>query len=271
MFWKFLQSAGVAGASRSTHSLACSRKLRNHDVTGHVAGALFFVPAADDPQTQDCRRGCQRSQRISHMQIRMKSPLLVVALIVLWAFGAAAQLTVLNSNVPTAFAMTGFLQAAMLKAGGAPNAGGTLTINNITVIVPDNSVIQMPAHALTWAELFDPAQSAPMFNTALPAQATPPINHPAANSAGQPMTGLALSDAPATPAAGTFPGLFPSCEVTVIGNIDTSGASGNPPGSYIAALTAGFAGDCERRGQRWPAWSLQHFASDKWMPCPLVA
>jgi hypothetical protein len=24
--------------------------------------------------------------------------------------------------------------------------------------------------------------------------------------------------------------------VTVIGNIDTSGASGNPPGSYIAAL-----------------------------------
>ena len=61
--------------------------------------------------------------------------------------------------------MTGFLQAATLKPGGAPNAGGTLTVNNITVIVPDNSVIQMPAHALTWAELFDPTQSAPVFDS----------------------------------------------------------------------------------------------------------
>jgi hypothetical protein len=170
------------------------------------------------------------------MQIRAKLPLLAVAIALLSASGAAAQLTVLNSNVPPAFAMTGFLQAATLKPGGAPNAGGTLTVNNITVIVPDNSVIQMPAHALTWAQLFDPAQSAPVFDTALPAQATPPINHPPANAAGQPITGLALSDAPANPTAGTFAGFFPSCEVTVIGNIDARGASGNPPGSYIAAL-----------------------------------
>ena len=170
------------------------------------------------------------------MQIRMKSPLLLVALALLWANGAAAQLTVLNTNVPASFALTGFLQAATLKPGGAPNAGGTLTVNNITVIVPDNSVIQMPAHALTWAELFDPKQSAPVFDSSLPAQATPPINHPANNSIGLPMTGLALSDTPANAAAGIFPGFFPSCEVTVVGNIDTNGASGNPPGSYIAAL-----------------------------------
>jgi len=79
------------------------------------------------------------------MQIRMKSPLLLVGLALLWANGAAAQLTVLNTTVPASFALTGFLQAATLKPGGAPNAGGTLTVNNITVIVPDNSVIQMPA------------------------------------------------------------------------------------------------------------------------------
>ncbi len=91
------------------------------------------------------------------MQIRLISPLLLVALGVAVGPGAAAQLTVLNTNVPAVFAVTGFLQAATLKPGGAPNAGGTLTVNNITVIVPDNSVIQMPAHALTWAELFDPA------------------------------------------------------------------------------------------------------------------
>src|SRR6202047_4209409 len=107
-------------------------------------------------------RGHQIRQGISQMQIRMKSPLLLVALALLWANGAAAQLTVLNTNVPASFALTGFLQAATLKPGGAPNAGGTLTVNNITVIVPDNSVIQMPAHALTWAELFDPKQSAPV-------------------------------------------------------------------------------------------------------------
>ena len=154
----------------------------------------------------------------------------------LWATGASAQLTVLNTNVPAAFALTGFLQAATLKPGGAPNAGGTLTVNNITVIVPDNSVIQMPAHALTWAELFDPAQSAPVFDSALPAQATPPINHPANNSIGQPMTGLALTDTPRMRRPVRFAGFFPSCEVTVVGNIDASGASGNPPGSYIAAL-----------------------------------
>ena len=143
------------------------------------------------------------------MQIRMKSPLLLLALVLLWANGAAAQLTVLNTTVPASFALTGFLQAATLKPGGAPNAGGTLTVNNITVIVPDNSVIQMPAHALTWAELFDPKQSAPVFDSSLPAQATPPINHPANNSIGLPMTGLALSDTPANVAAGTFPGFFP--------------------------------------------------------------
>jgi hypothetical protein len=146
-------------------------------------------------------------------------------------------LTVLNSTVPASFGMTGFIQAATLNPGGAPNAGGTLTINNIMMIVPDNSVIQMPAHALTWAQLFDVDQSAPVFDNTLPAQATPPINHPATNTLGLPMTGLALTDAPSTPpAAGVFPGVFPSCEVNVVGNIDTTGASGSPAGSYIVAL-----------------------------------
>src|SRR3954469_21612337 len=151
------------------------------------------------------------------MQIRMKSPLLVVAVTLLWASGAHAQLTVLNSNVPASFAITGFIQAATLKPGGAPNAGGTLTVNNITMIVPDNSVIQMPATGLTWAEFFDVAQSAPVFDSSIPPPANPPINHPALNSLGAPMSGLALADAPGSPAAaGAFPGFFPSCEVTVI-------------------------------------------------------
>src|SRR5215472_16664034 len=98
------------------------------------------------------------------MRTRLSAALLA-GVAALWADQASAQLSVLNSNVPSSFALTGFLQAATLKPGGAANAGGTLTVNNITVIVPDNSIIQMPAHALTWAELFDPTQSASVFDT----------------------------------------------------------------------------------------------------------
>jgi hypothetical protein len=177
--------------------------------------------------------------------------MIAVALLVTLASTTAvrAQLTVLNGTVPAAFAVGGFIQAATLKPGGAANAGGTLTVNGITMIVPDNSIIQMPAHALTWAELFDVTQSAPVFDTAIPAQTKPPINHPATNTLGLPMTGLALSDAPATaPAAGTFPGMFPSCEVTVIGNIDVQGTTGNPPGSYIAAIIMPVAQDIANAG-----------------------
>lgn len=170
------------------------------------------------------------------MKMFEKWALFMVAFEALGSNVASAQLTVLNSNVPAGFALTGFIQAATLKPGDAANAGGTLTVNNITVIIPDNLIVQMPAHALTWAEMFDPKQSAPIFDNALSAQVTPPINHPALNSLNQPITGLALSDTPATAAAGAFPGFFPSCEITVIGNIDPAGASGNPPGSYIAAL-----------------------------------
>jgi hypothetical protein len=154
-----------------------------------------------------------------------------------WTSTVHAQLTVLNSTVPASFAMSGFIQAATLKPGGASNAGGTLTVNNITMIVPDNSIVQLPASASTWAELFDVSLSAPVFDNALPAQATPPINHPANNALGQPMTGLAMADAPAPgAAAGAFMGFFPSCEVLVVGNIDVKGVTGNPPGSYIVAL-----------------------------------
>jgi len=171
------------------------------------------------------------------MFTQTRRSMIMAAVGLIWTAAAHAQLTVLNSEVPASFAMTGFLQAATLKPGGAANAGGTLTFNNITMVVPDNSVIQMPAHPLTWTQLFDPARSAPAFDTAIPVSPTPPLNHPAANSLGLPMTGLALADAPATaPGVGVFPGVFPSVEVTVEGNIDTKGVTRSPPGSYIVGL-----------------------------------
>ncbi|PYY05083.1 MAG: hypothetical protein DMG69_27940, partial [Acidobacteria bacterium] len=72
---------------------------------------------------------------------------LILAVGLLWATGANAQLTVLNTNVPAGFGEAGYIQAATLNASG----GGTLTINGKTMIVPANSVVQFPANTLAWA------------------------------------------------------------------------------------------------------------------------
>src|SRR3954469_19306951 len=99
--------------------------------------------------------------------------------------------TVVRAQLPmpaaTPFEMTGFIQTATLDAGTDPFRGGTITINNHKVIVPRNTIFQMPATSLTWAELFT--------------QAPAPY--------GPAQTGLALSDTPKP--AFTF-------ELTVQGN-----------------------------------------------------
>jgi len=101
--------------------------------------------------------------------------ILVIALGLVWAGGAYAQVTPLGPpNLPPAnFDVTGFIQDAKLGkqgAGATPASafGGTITINGIKIIVPDNSIVQMPAAAFTWAELFDPAQSSGRHHRAGP-------------------------------------------------------------------------------------------------------
>src|SRR5690242_5793924 len=92
------------------------------------------------------------------------------------------------SPVPPQFDVTGFIQAATLDTTGtvctpAGNdlrlAGGTLTVNDITITVPCNTILQMPATALSWGDLFNPALT--------------PIGTPAGTS------GLALADGPYVP------------------------------------------------------------------------
>ncbi len=121
---------------------------------------------------------------------------------------------------PQAFDIVGFLEDAKLDennvaktCGKTPSdarlAGGTAKINGLLVTIPCNTVVQMPATSLTWADLFYLNPSS-MGGTAL-------------------QTGLALADTqinPTTPDPFNAP--LPSYEVHIQGNIVN--------GRYIAGL-----------------------------------
>jgi hypothetical protein len=124
--------------------------------------------------------------------------------------------------VPPQFDITGFIQEATLDSAGTichasdPRlAGGTLRVNDILVIVPCNTVLQMPAATLTWQELFSLAPrdiGLPLGANGIPTQ-----------------TGLALKDSVTLPLATAYSnGRLPSYEVHVQGNV--------VGGSYIAGL-----------------------------------
>ena len=86
------------------------------------------------------------------------------------------------------FDIVGFLQKATLDSAQAgATAGGRLKVNGHLVTVPDNTIVILPANALTWQELF--------------AQVPPPY--------GPIATGMALADSPAP---------LTTDEVHVIGN-----------------------------------------------------
>src|SRR3954462_5654366 len=53
------------------------------------------------------------------------------------------------------FDIFGFIDAATVtpEADGF-SGGGTITVNGTTIVVPKHTLLQMPAFALTWQELF---------------------------------------------------------------------------------------------------------------------
>ena len=125
---------------------------------------------------------------------------LVVALVTAtgWRADVHAQLPLQPVGSP--FEMTGFIQSATVDNAADPFSGGTITLNNHLVVVPRNTIFQMPATSMTWAELFTHA--------------------PAAYRAlGQ--TGMALNDTPKP---------LTTFEVVVQGN------RVEPAGTYIAGL-----------------------------------
>ena len=135
---------------------------------------------------------------------RLWSTVIALALAALWSQAPVrAQLPLPPATI---FEMTGFIQKATLDDPGDPFSGGTLTMNNHLIVIPRYTIFQMPATALTWAELFTQAPEAYL-----------PHNGTAYQS------GLALTDSPKPDY--TF-------EVSVQGNrvVDSTGDR------YIAAL-----------------------------------
>ena len=138
--------------------------------------------------------------------------------------------------VPPQFDITGFMQEATLDTAGVictpthPRlAGGTVTLNGHKIIIPCNTILQMPAFTLTWADLFRTAGN-PLVPTDIA-----PLNQ----------TGMALNDliglVPAATIPSTQPGLLtaavpgqpysgslPSYEIHVVGNVVSQ--------KYIAGL-----------------------------------
>lgn len=152
---------------------------------------------------------------------------------------AAASAGAQSQTPPTPqFFITGYIQEATLDTSGAictpgndPQTGrpsdrlrgGTMTVNGTRMIVPCNTLLQLPAATMTWGDLFAPGNSLPV-GAYLGAPAVPvPANPIEANV----KTGLALADAP-TP--------FPAFTVSVSGNVVKNPVSGID--EYLIGLIA---------------------------------
>jgi hypothetical protein len=128
---------------------------------------------------------------VPRKNIRKALSALVLATQLLWAGGASAQLP--PAGTPSQFDITGFLSEATLdqNCNKGAHCGGTLTVNGHKVTVPDETIVMLPANALTWQEMF--------------AQAPLPwgLNGTAYNGATQgPTSGMALSDCAVAPSGG---------------------------------------------------------------------
>jgi hypothetical protein len=114
--------------------------------------------------------------------------LILIVLQLVWMGQARAQIP--PAGTASQFDLVGFLQEATVNNVNSLTAGGKLKVNGHVVVVPDNTIVILPANALTWQELFT--------------QAPAPYNTVATG-----MTGMALADSPAPPT---------TYEVHVVGN-----------------------------------------------------
>jgi len=84
-----------------------------------------------------------------------------IAIILILSIGfPITGLTIPPSN-PSQFDVTGTIQSATLDPTCSTNVtcGGTIVVNNQLIIVPKNTILQMPATAITWQQLYTKAPS----------------------------------------------------------------------------------------------------------------
>ena len=159
------------------------------------------------------------------------------------ASAASAQAVAGSVASPTPqFDVTGFIQAATTDNSRCPAIadpllwGGTVKVNGITMIVPCNTIIQMPANTVSWAMLFPQAGVSGEVGVTPVGTSTAGLNGiPGGPAAGT--TGLALADAnPAVPGSGPFP----SFDIRVIGNVVSlpNPVTGALESQYVVGLIA---------------------------------
>ena len=96
------------------------------------------------------------------MRSRPGRTLLLIIGLLAWAgVGTRAQLPIVQAVSP--FDIIGFIDAATVTDPNDVLSGGTLTVDGTVITIPRNTLLQMPAFALTWQEVFAmaPAPYAP--------------------------------------------------------------------------------------------------------------
>jgi hypothetical protein len=180
-------------------------------------------------------RGAQPRSAAHCLDNRLWILVASLAAALLSAGGARAQAT---PTPPPQFDSLGFIQSATLDRTLCPQIndpllfGGTIMLNGIKMIVPCNTIIQMPANTITFAQLFPTldANGTIVASYAAP-QGTSTVG---LNGQAQPQspgqTGLALSDT-----SGGTQSPFPSFEVRALGNVVKDAAGKD---QYIVGLIA---------------------------------
>ena len=133
-----------------------------------------------------------------------------------------------------AFNVVGFIQDMTVSATDSDcpglakeHWGGTVVVNSLTIIVPCNSVIQLPANTKTWSDFVNP--TGPALKVTLkqlsattgtvPVATVSVAPSPSSSSSVVPTATASASPSPSpSPSPVVTPGTFPSFEINVIGN-----------------------------------------------------
>jgi hypothetical protein len=147
------------------------------------------VPAisGSEPGARSWRRGIYMTRyehagkaSVTKIVTAIKSELFVRLLLLMALFTCAANVAAqAPPQDPSQFDVTGFIQTATLNNPANVLSGGTITINHQVIVVPDNTILQMPAAALTWQQVF--AMAPPAYGPTQSGLAMNDIPRPMAN------------------------------------------------------------------------------------------